>query len=150
MDRNGHRRCSRRNLTEHFYKNAPIIPVSSKTGAGLDVLRQELTTLAVQVQERSSEGIFRLPIDRVFTIKGFGTVATGTLIAGSVRSEDVVEILPEHIKTRVRNVQIHDTPAEKAYAGQRTALNLHGMEKSSLQRGCVVCESDLLTADIYA
>ena len=134
----------REELSGTFLQNAPIIPVSSKTGAGLDVLRGELTTLAVQVRERSSEGIFRLPIDRVFTIKGFGTVATGTMISGTVGVEDVVEILPEQIKTRVRNVQVHDTPMKQAYAGQRTALNLHGLEKRSIQRGSVLCESDLL------
>jgi selenocysteine-specific elongation factor len=112
-----------------FLQDAPIVPVSSKTGAGVDQLLHELETLAVQVQERSSEGLFRLPIDRVFTIKGFGTVVTGTLISGVVQTEDAVEILPEHIKTRVRNVQVHDHPVETAYAGQRTALNLHGLEK---------------------
>ncbi len=135
----------REGLAGTFLQNAPIIPVSSKTGEGLDALRQELARLSEQVQARSSEGILRLPVDRVFTIKGFGTVATGTLISGAVSSEDVVEILPEQITTRVRNVQVHDAPVGRAYAGQRTALNLHGLEKTSLQRGCVVCEPDLLT-----
>lgn len=128
-----------------FLQDAPIVPVSSKTGAGVDQLLHELETLAVQVQERSSEGLFRLPIDRVFTIKGFGTVVTGTLISGVVQTEDAVEILPEHIKTRVRNVQVHDHPVETAYAGQRTALNLHGLEKREIERGMVLSVPDVLT-----
>ena len=135
----------REGLKGTFLQLAPIIPVSSKTRTGLDTLVQELENLAAQVQERNSEGVFRLPIDRIFTIKGFGTVATGTLISGSIRNEEVVEILPEHIKARVRNVQVHDTPVETAYAGQRTALNLHGLEKRSIQRGSVLCVPDLLT-----
>ena len=135
----------RAGLQGTFLQSAPIAPVSSKTRAGLDQLLQELATLAAQVKERSSEGLFRLPIDRVFTIKGFGTVVTGTLISGSVQTEDAVEILPEHIKTRVRNVQVHDHPVEKAYAGQRTALNLHGLEKRAIERGMVLSVPDLLT-----
>lgn len=131
-------------LSGTFLQDAPIIPVSSKTGSGLDELRKQLAILADQVEERSSEGVFRLPVDRVFTIKGFGTVVTGTLISGSVKREDIVEILPERIKTRVRNMQVHEVPVERAYAGQRTALNLHGAEKRSIQRGAVLCEPDLL------
>ena len=121
-----------------FLQDAPIVPVSSKTDAGLDQLLHELEILAVQVKERNTEGLFRLPIDRVFTIKGFGTVVTGTLIAGTVQPEDVVEILPEHITTRIRNVHVHDHPVRHAYAGQRTALNLHGLEKRTIERGMVL------------
>ena len=132
-------------LTGTFLQDAPIVPVSSKTGAGLDHLRQALAALAGQVQARNAEGVFRLPIDRVFTIKGFGTVVTGTLISGTIRAEDVVELLPAQITTRVRAIQVHDTPVEAAYAGQRTALNLHGLEKTALQRGEVLSEPGLLT-----
>lgn len=131
-------------LTGTFLQDAPIVPVSSKTGEGLDHLLAELEKVTGQVQARSSDGIFRLPIDRVFTIKGFGTVATGTLISGTIKPEDVVEILPEQNTTRVRHVHVHDTPVSTAYAGQRTALNLHGTEKSALKRGDVLSEPDLL------
>ncbi len=134
----------RQELNETFLQDAPIVPVSSKTGSGVNELLKQLELLVHQVEERSSEGIFRLPVDRVFTIKGFGTVVTGTLISGSVRSEDIVETLPGRTKTRVRNVQVHDTSVERAYAGQRTALNVHGIEKNSIRRGSVLCESDLL------
>ena len=135
----------REGLVGSFLAQAPIVPVSSKTGSGLEKLRRELNALAMQVRERNSEGLLRLPIDRVFSIKGFGTVATGTLVSGSVRSEDVLELLPSKIKLRVRNVQVHDKPVEQAYAGQRTALNLHGAEKSSIQRGDVLCEAGRLS-----
>ncbi len=131
-------------LTGTFLEEAPIIPVSSKTGDGLDTLRQELAILAENVRERSSNGMLRLPIDRVFTIKGFGTVVTGTLISGTVEVEDIVEILPNAVNSRIRNIQVHDIPVERAYAGQRTALNLHGLEKQAIQRGCVLCEPNLL------
>ncbi len=134
----------REGLAGSFLAQAPIVPVSSKTGNGLEELRRELSTLAAQVRERSPEGLLRLPIDRVFSIKGFGTVATGTLISGSVRPEDVLEVLPSQAKLRVRNVQVHDKPVERAYAGQRTALNLHGAEKSSIQRGDILCEAGRL------
>jgi len=131
-------------LTGTFLQDAPIVPVSSKTRVGLDRLLIELEKISDHVQERNSDGVFRLPIDRVFTIKGFGTVVTGTLISGSIKTEDVVEILPEQITTRVRNVQVHDTPVATVYAGQRTALNLHGTEKGTLKRGDVLSEPELL------
>lgn len=128
-----------------FLQDAPIVPVSSKTGEGLDALRQALGALAEQVTERSADGILRLPIDRVFTIKGFGTVATGTLISGSIANEQMIEILPERIVTRVRTLQVHDQPVERAHAGQRTAVNLHGLEKRAIERGSVICAPNLLT-----
>jgi selenocysteine-specific elongation factor len=134
----------REELAGTFLQDAPIVPVSSKTEVGLDCLLKELENISGQVQERSSDGVFRLPIDRVFTIKGFGTVVTGTLISGSIQTEDVVEILPGQITTRIRNIQVHDTPVPTAYAGQRTALNLHGTEKSVIERGDVLSEPDLL------
>lgn len=128
----------REGLQGSFLQDAPILPVSSKTGTGLDDVLHELETLAVQVKARSSDGLFRLPIDRVFTIKGFGTVVTGTLISGTVQPDEVVEILPGHVATRIRNIQVHDHPVRRAYAGQRTALNLHGLEKRTIERGMVL------------
>ncbi len=135
----------REGLKGTFLQDAPIVPVSSKTGAGLDALRQALSDVASQVQERGADGVLRLPIDRVFTIKGFGTVVTGTLISGVVTNEQPVEILPERIMTRVRNIQVHDAPVERAYAGQRTAINLHGVEKRTIERGNILSVPNLLT-----
>lgn len=132
-------------LNGTFLQHSPILPVSSKTGDGLDRLLAEIEILAAQVQERRSDGVFRLPVDRVFTIKGFGTVVTGTLISGSITVEATVEILPQRIPARVRTVQVHGTDVPVAVAGQRTALNLHGVEKQTLQRGDVLSEPALLT-----
>ncbi|MCI0525946.1 MAG: selenocysteine-specific translation elongation factor, partial [Nitrospira sp.] len=136
-----------------FLENAPIVPVSSKTGAGIDQLKGELEKLALQIQPRDAEGIFRLPIDRVFTIKGFGTIVTGTLISGSVQIEDIVEVLPKKLKTRVRSIQTYNQNVQKAWAGQRTALNLHGLEKANLERGDVLTEPDFVRStymlDVY-
>jgi selenocysteine-specific elongation factor len=135
----------RQELAGTFLQDAPIIPVSSRTGAGLETLLAELETLAVHVRERRPDGVFRLPVDRVFTIKGFGTVVTGTLISGSIQPEDTIEILPQQITTRVRHVQVHETSVPVASAGQRTALNLHGIDKQAIQRGNVLSTPDLLT-----
>jgi len=134
----------RQTLSGTFLDGAPIVPVSSRTGEGLDALVAELARSAEQVQERRTDGIFRLPIDRVFTIKGFGTVVTGTTISGTILPEDTVEVLPQQITTRVRNIQVHDANVSTAYAGQRTALNLHGIEKQIVQRGNVLSEPGLL------
>ena len=117
---------------------APIIPVSSKTGAGLDQLKAELARLAAEVPAKDSTAVFRLPIDRVFTMKGFGTVVTGTLISGTVRKEQEVEVHPTGKRLRVRGVQVHGKAANEAIAGQRTALNLPGVETTELARGMML------------
>jgi selenocysteine-specific elongation factor len=116
----------------------PIIPVSSKTGAGLDRLKTELARLAAEVPAKDSTAVFRLPIDRVFTMKGFGTVVTGTLISGTIRKEQEVEVHPIGKRLRVRSVQVHGKSANEAIAGQRTALNLPGVETTELARGMML------------
>src|SRR5271154_1265721 len=112
-----------------------IIAVSSLTGAGLDELKQKMVAAAAEVQPRDSRAIARLPVDRVFTMKGFGTVVTGTLVAGTIRKEDELEVFPSGKRVRVRGVQVHGSPAEAAIAGQRTALNLAGLSTEDLARG---------------
>jgi selenocysteine-specific elongation factor len=114
---------------------APIVPVSSLTGAGLDELKREIVGAAARVETRDSRAIARLPIDRVFTMKGFGTVVTGTLIAGTIRREDEMEVFPLGKKVRVRGIQVHGESAEQGLAGQRTALNLAGATIEELSRG---------------
>ncbi|MGD0771211.1 MAG: selenocysteine-specific translation elongation factor [Candidatus Solibacter sp.] len=123
-----------------FLEGAPIVPVSSVTGAGLDDLRRELARVAAGVGEKNAAGYFRLPIDRVFTVKGFGTVATGTLISGSVAREQEVEVYPAGRRLRVRGVQVHGSTAGRALAGQRTAVNLADIEPADLARGDVLSE----------
>jgi selenocysteine-specific elongation factor len=118
-----------------FLEKAPIVPVSSKTGENLPGLVQELAKLAGEVAPKSANGILRLPIDRVFTMKGFGTVITGTLLSGTVSTEQEVEILPKGVKTKVRGIQSHNQAVQRAVAGQRTAVNLQGIEKDQLSRG---------------
>jgi selenocysteine-specific elongation factor len=114
---------------------SPIVAVSSLTGAGLDDLRQAMIAAAADVQPRDSHAPARLPIDRVFTMKGFGTVVTGTLVAGTINREQEMEVLPAGRKVRVRGVQVHGQAAEAAVAGQRTALNLAGASTEDLARG---------------
>jgi selenocysteine-specific elongation factor len=121
-----------------FLEGAEIIPVSSKTGQNIQTLRDSLGRMALLVEPKPVKGIFRLPVDRVFTLKGFGTVITGTAISGSIEIESTVEVLPVGIKTRVRGLQSHGRKIEKAYAGQRVAINLQGVEKDEIKRGDVI------------
>ncbi len=116
-------------------KPASIVAVSSLTGAGLEELKRAMVAAAAGVLPRDSHAIARLPIDRVFTMKGFGTVVTGTLVAGTIRREDEMEVFPTGRRVRVRGVQVHGQTAEAAVAGQRTALNLAGASTEDLSRG---------------
>jgi selenocysteine-specific elongation factor len=116
-------------------KPTSIIAVSSLTGSGLEDLKRAMVAAAQEVQPRDSHAIARLPIDRVFTMKGFGTVVTGTLVAGTIRREDELEVFPTGQRVRVRGVQVHGQMAEAAIAGQRTALNLAGASTDDLSRG---------------
>jgi len=118
-----------------FLEKSPLVPVSSKTGENLPLLVQELGKLAADVHPKSSNGILRLPIDRVFTMKGFGTVITGTLLSGTISAEQEVAILPKGTRSKVRGIQSHNRAAQRAVAGQRTAVNLQGIEKDQLSRG---------------
>src|SRR5438445_6196392 len=117
---------------------SPIIPVSSLTGAGLDQLKQELIRAAAEVHAKDSGALARLPIDRVFTMKGFGTVVTGTLISGTIRKDDELQIFPRGQRARVRGIQVRGQSAEQAAAGERTALNLAGVGTEQLARGMAV------------
>jgi len=123
-----------------FLEGAPIVPVSSVTGSGLDELRRALATVAAAAPEKNSAGWFRLPIDRVFSVKGFGTVVTGTLISGSLEKEQEVEVYPSGRRLRVRGVEVHGSKADRAAAGQRTAVNLADIEPHDLARGDVLSE----------
>jgi len=124
--------------------HSPILAASALTGAGLDELKRELASMASEAQTKDVHAPFRLPIDRVFTMKGFGTVVTGTTIAGEVRKEQEVELLPAMRRVRVRGVQVHGETSERAAAGQRTALNLAGVPQEELERGMMLAQSALL------
>lgn len=121
---------------------APVVAVSSLTGEGLDELKRAIATSAADVQPRDSEALARLPIDRVFTMKGFGTVVTGTLISGTIRREEELEVFPGGNRVRVRGVQVHGHDADRATAGTRTALNLAGDIPAGLARGMMLAPPD--------
>jgi selenocysteine-specific elongation factor len=123
-----------------FLEGAPVVAVSSVTGKGLDELRRELARAAEGTPEKKATGHFRLPIDRVFSVKGFGTVVTGTLISGIVRRDQEVEVYPLGRRLRVRGVQVHGETSDRAVAGQRTALNLSDIEPAELARGMALSE----------
>jgi len=118
-----------------FLEGAPIVPVSSVTGKGLPELLDTLDHIAADVREKADAGLFRLPVDRVFSIKGFGTVVTGTLVSGHIKTGEEVEILPSGLRAKVRGLQVHNAAVEAAEAGQRTAVNLQGIEKTAILRG---------------
>jgi selenocysteine-specific elongation factor len=128
-----------------FLETSPVVPVSSVTGAGLKELLDALDKAASEIEEESDAGLFRLPVDRVFTMKGFGTVITGTLISGDVKVGEEVEILPRGIIAKIRGIQIHNQSAALAEAGQRTAINLQGVEKATIIRGDVLARPETLT-----
>ena len=121
-----------------FLEGAPVVPVSARTQAGLPDLRQALLAVAQQSPGKNASRFFRLPIDRAFAIKGFGAVVTGTLISGSVAAGDEIELFPSGKRLRVRGVQSGGKTVDRASAGQRTAVNLGGIEHSALRRGMVL------------
>jgi selenocysteine-specific elongation factor len=121
-----------------FLKGAPILSVSSMTGEGIQDLVTTLDGLSHDIEERSAEGLFRMPVDRVFTMKGFGTVVTGTMVSGTLSVGEIVEILPGGLKGKVRSLQVYNQPVERAFAGERTAVNLQGIETTLVERGNVL------------
>ncbi len=131
-------------LAGSFLEGAPMIPVASTTGRGIPELRAAIAALLARVPPREAAGLPRLPIDRVFTMKGFGTVVTGTLIAGRLSVGEAVEVLPARVESRIRGIQVYGAAVESARAGQRTAINLQGVEKAAIARGSVLTRPGLL------
>ncbi len=121
-----------------FLEGSEIIPVSSKTMSNMELLKVKIREVALKVEPKPVKGLFRLPIDRVFTLKGFGTVVTGTAVSGSITVDNDVEILPSNIKSKVRGLHSHGKSIQTAYAGQRVAINLQGVDKDEIQRGDAV------------
>jgi len=121
-----------------FLAEAPVCRVSALTGAGVPELLATIQGILRELPARDEDGPARLPIDRHFTVSGFGTVVTGTLLSGRIRVGDSVEVIPPGETVRVREVQVHGRKAEVARAGQRVALNLAGCERADLERGAVV------------
>ncbi|HEU4833613.1 MAG TPA: selenocysteine-specific translation elongation factor, partial [Pyrinomonadaceae bacterium] len=121
-----------------FLEDAPLVSVSSRTGAGMDQLKSRLVELGKRVPPRSKDFTTRLPIDRAFSMKGFGAVVTGTLISGQIREGDELELLPLKVNVRVRGLQVHNKSVHDAHAGQRTAVNLAGIDTAQIERGMVL------------
>jgi selenocysteine-specific elongation factor len=129
-------------LRGSFLEGQPIVAASALTGAGLEELKQRMIAVAHEAQPRDSQALARLPVDRVFTMKGFGTVVTGTLVSGTIHREDELEVFPTGRRVRVRGVQVHGQAADAAVAGQRTALNLVGASTEDLSRGMTLAPAD--------
>jgi len=132
-------------LSGTFLEGSPIVPFSSADGSGKEELLGILDEMAAKVPSRSVSGIFRLPVDRVFSMKGFGTVVTGTLISGRVSSGDEVVFYPGQKKAKLRGVQVHGESVNDSFAGTRTALNLQGVEKDQIGRGDTTAHPETLT-----
>jgi selenocysteine-specific elongation factor len=127
-----------------FLEAAPILPVSSVTRAGLDDLKMALMDIGRRVEKRPDCGLFRMPIDRVFTMHGFGTVVAGTILSGEVKAGDRIQILPEGREVKVRGVQLHKEKRDRSEIGRRTALNLQDVDKEFLRRGQVAAAPGFL------
>ncbi len=125
-----------------FLEKAPIVPISNESGSGIDELKKCIFDQLAHAEERQDRGIFRLPIDRVFTMKGFGTVVAGTVLSGSLTPDQNVELLPQRQKLRVRGLQIHEQNEKLVRIGDRAAINLAGIEKDAISRGDVLAAPD--------
>ncbi|MEN6519869.1 MAG: selenocysteine-specific translation elongation factor [Armatimonadota bacterium] len=122
-----------------FLEGQPIIPVSAITGVGVDEVRSALISVAGKTKKRRDSGIFRMPVDRVFALQGFGAVIAGTVLSGEVNIGDKLEIMPDGLTARVRGIQIHNESRERSYLGRRTAISLQDVKKDQLRRGQVAC-----------
>ena len=127
-----------------FLEDAPVLAVSARTGEGLPELRRALAAMASRRSIRGTTGLPRLPIDRVFSIKGFGTVVTGTLVSGDIRVEDELLLQPSGRRVKVRGLQVHGRPATDAPAGRRVAVNLAGVEVADVERGETLAAADAI------
>ena len=133
---------TRERLKGSFLENAPIVPVSAYTGRGLEELKQAIVQMVEDTAPRKPDRPCRLPVDRVFSMKGFGTVITGTLVDGRLHSGDTVMVYPRKQLARVRELQNHDEPQAEVEAGMRVAVNLTGLNREDIQRGCTIAAPD--------
>jgi selenocysteine-specific elongation factor len=121
-----------------FLEGAEVIPVSSKTGDGMGRLKKAIHDHALETRPRPTNRMLRLPVDRAFSMRGFGTVVTGTLTSGEIKKDQEIELIPGGLKAKVRGIQVHGTMTGQAVAGQRTAVNLQGVDLAQVERGMVV------------
>src|SRR6056297_1099275 len=140
---------TREKLAGSFLEGAAIIPVSAVEKKGIADLKTEINTIVDKISSKETESNTYFPIDRVFTLKGFGTIVTGTLFRGVIEVEDELELYPESKKLRVRSLQVHNDQVQKVYPGQRVGINLSGIDKDELQRGDVLAKVDSLFKTKY-
>ncbi len=133
-------------LAGSFLEGAPIVPVSAVNGQGIDKLRQAIESVIGRMEPRARAGVFRMPIDRVFVMRGFGTVVTGTTVSGQVKVGEEIQIYPGETRARVRGLQVHNRSMEAAEGGFRTAVNLQGVDRSEIKRGDVLAHPGSLRA----
>ena len=133
-----------------FLEEAPIVPVSAVTGAGLEILKEEIVRLVSSARARHTDRAFRLPTDRAFPVSGFGTVVTGTLSEGSVRVGEEIMVYPSGSRARVRELQNHDSHVGRAFAGMRTAVSLTGGDRDALFPGCILAKADSMFSSLAA
>jgi selenocysteine-specific elongation factor len=131
-------------VEESFLRDAPIIPVSAVTGTGVSEVKNSLLEAGYRTKARRDTGIFRMPIDRVFTMQGFGAVVAGTILSGEVKIGDKLEVLPDGLTSRVRGLQVHSENIEKSFIGRRTAINLQDVKKEQLRRGQCLCAPGII------
>jgi selenocysteine-specific elongation factor len=127
-----------------FLEGVPTVSVSARTGAGLDELRLAIRKIALEIPARQFDSVTRLPIDRAFTMKGFGPVVTGTLVSGEIAEADELELLPPGLRVRARGLQVHGSSVPIAHSGQRTAVNLAGVDVATIERGMVLAKPGIL------
>lgn len=127
-----------------FLEDAPVVPVSSTTGKGIPEFIEILDKLCMDIPQRQQSSLFRLPVDRVFSMKGFGTVITGTLTSGKVKVGETIMVYPSGIVSKVRGIQVHGKAVEEAFAGMRTAINFQGLDKEFVNRGDILANPEIL------
>lgn len=136
-------------MRDSFLENAPIVAVSNTTAEGIGDLRKHLDSMIAQTEPKTDRGIFRMPIDRRFIIKGFGTVVAGTVLSGKVKVGDTLELLPEKKSVKVRGIEVHNKKVDEAGTGFRVAINLVGAEKDEIDRGDVLAQTGFFEPSEY-
>lgn len=127
-----------------FLEKAPFVSVSSVTGDGFETLISEIDKMSDEIEVKSTSASLRFPIDRVFTLQGFGTIVTGTLVEGYVSEGDILEVFPTKKEVKVRSIQVHSENVKKAYAGQRVAMNITGIKKTEINRGEIIAHPETM------
>lgn len=138
----------KKELSQSFLKDSPILEVSSLTGSGIDELTKLVDMMTMELPERDNVTDFRIPVDRVFTISGFGTVITGTLISGTLKEGEACEIYTSGIKTKIRGIQVHEQSVKEAYSGQRVAVNIAGVKTGEVNRGDVISKPGIMESTL--